>query len=38
MLRGRFVTPEIATKYDLDIPQYEGVDQVVEIGVEGQKL
>ncbi|KAI9768909.1 MAG: hypothetical protein M1835_006778 [Candelina submexicana] len=35
---GRFVTPQIATKYDLDVPQYEGVDQVVEIEVEPQKL
>ncbi|KAI9702540.1 MAG: hypothetical protein M1836_001020 [Candelina mexicana] len=35
---GRFVTPQIATKYDLDVPRYEGVDQVVEIDVERQNF
>ncbi|KAH8879358.1 YjeF N-terminal domain-like protein, partial [Thozetella sp. PMI_491] len=35
---GRFVTPSIAKKYDLELPAYEGIDQVVEIGPGGQKL
>ncbi|KAK3364578.1 YjeF N-terminal domain-containing protein [Lasiosphaeria hispida] len=35
---GRFVTPAIAKKYDLDLPEYEGIDQVVEVGPSGQKL
>jgi NAD(P)H-hydrate epimerase len=34
----RFVSPDIAEKYDLELPDYEGVDQVVEIGSNGQKL
>ncbi|KJR86130.1 NADHX epimerase [Sporothrix schenckii 1099-18] len=29
---GRFVAPSIASKYDFDVPQYEGIDQVVEVG------
>jgi len=35
---GRFVPPGIAKKYDLDIPEYNGVDQVVETDVNGNKL
>ncbi|GKT42795.1 NAD(P)H-hydrate epimerase [Colletotrichum spaethianum] len=35
---GRFVSPGIAEKYNLDIPQYEGIDQVVEVDNNGQKL
>ncbi|KAI9845750.1 MAG: hypothetical protein M1837_004583 [Sclerophora amabilis] len=35
---GRFVSPEIARKYDLDIPEYDGLDQVVETGAGGGKL
>ena len=34
----RFVSPDIAEKYDLQLPEYEGVDQVVEVGSHGQKL
>lgn len=34
----RFVTPGIARKYELEVPDYEGVDQVVELGQDGQKL
>jgi hypothetical protein len=34
----RFVTPAIAKKYGLELPEYEGVDQVVEVGPGGQKL
>lgn len=37
-LGGRFLSPEVAEKYGLDIPKYEGLDQVVEVPVEGGKL
>ncbi|KAF5512054.1 NAD(P)H-hydrate epimerase [Colletotrichum aenigma] len=33
-----FVSPGIAEKYNLDLPQYEGIDQVVEVDNNGQKL
>ncbi|KAF2656432.1 apolipo protein A-I binding protein-like protein [Lophiostoma macrostomum CBS 122681] len=32
---GRFLSPAIADKYGLDVPKYEGLDQVLEVGVEG---
>ncbi|KAH6624002.1 YjeF N-terminal domain-containing protein [Chaetomium sp. MPI-SDFR-AT-0129] len=35
---GRYVTNLIARKYDFEVPEYEGIDQVVEIGPGGQKL
>lgn len=35
---SRFVSPDIAKKYDLDLPEYEGVDQIVELGKNGEKL
>ncbi|KAJ0122960.1 NAD(P)H-hydrate epimerase [Diaporthe amygdali] len=35
---GRFVAPAIAKKYDFEVPEYEGIDQVVEVGANGQKL
>jgi len=35
---GRFVSPGIKEKYDLDLPDYEGIDQIVEVGGNGQKL
>ncbi|PMD14209.1 YjeF N-terminal domain-like protein [Hyaloscypha hepaticicola] len=35
---GRFVSPDIKEKYDLSLPEYEGIDQVVEVGNNGQKL
>ncbi|KAK0513097.1 hypothetical protein JMJ35_004083 [Cladonia borealis] len=31
---GRFLPPSVAEKYDLDIPEYKGVDQIVEVSVE----
>ncbi len=34
----RFLSPAMAEKYDLDLPSYEGLDQVVEISAKGQKL
>lgn len=30
---ARFVPPSIAEKYDLDTPEYPGLDQVVELPV-----
>jgi NAD(P)H-hydrate epimerase len=30
---GRFLTKSIAEKYDLDLPEYPGIDQIVEVGV-----
>ena len=35
---GRFVSPSIAKKFDFDLPPYEGLDQVAEVEVAGQKL
>ena len=36
---GRFLSPEMAEKYGLDLPAYEGLDQIVEVGSgEGEKL
>ncbi|KLU83027.1 YjeF protein [Magnaporthiopsis poae ATCC 64411] len=35
---GRFVTPAIAKKYELELPEYEGLDQVAELGPASQKL
>lgn len=37
-LSCRFVSPSIAQKYDFELPQYEGIDQVVEVDANGQKL
>ena len=34
----RFVSPDIAEKYDLYLPAYESIDQVVEVGSNGEKL
>ena len=33
----RFLPPSIAEKYDLDIPDYKGDDQIVETAQTGQK-
>ncbi|KAI0119853.1 YjeF N-terminal domain-like protein [Daldinia grandis] len=35
---GRFVSPAIAKKYDFEVPEYRGIDQIVEVGTEGEKL
>ncbi|MCJ1256322.1 hypothetical protein MMC24_004143 [Lignoscripta atroalba] len=35
---GRFLSPSVAKKYDLDLPDYPGVDQVVELDGNRQKL
>jgi NAD(P)H-hydrate epimerase len=32
------VSPDIKEKYDLDLPDYEGIDQIVEVEGNGQKL
>ncbi|CAK7271462.1 hypothetical protein SEPCBS119000_004619 [Sporothrix epigloea] len=34
---GRFVAPSVALKYDFDVPQYSGIDQVVEVPTSGEK-
>lgn len=34
----RFVNPSIAKKYDFELPEYRGIDQVVEVGSGAQKL
>lgn len=36
--RCRFVSPKIAKQFDLDLPQYDGIDQIVEVDQNGQKL
>lgn len=33
----RFVPPSVSEKYNLDAPEYEGVDQVVELPRIGQE-
>ncbi|OAQ67268.1 NAD(P)H-hydrate epimerase [Pochonia chlamydosporia 170] len=35
---GRFVSPSIAKKYDFEVPEYPGVDQVVEVPTTNEKL
>ncbi|PNS20324.1 YjeF family domain-containing protein [Sphaceloma murrayae] len=35
---GRFLGRELADKYEIDVPDYKGCDQVVEVPVEGGKL
>jgi NAD(P)H-hydrate epimerase len=35
---GRFVTPDIKEKYDLWLPEYDGLEQVVEVGKDGARL
>lgn len=37
-LGGRFLSPAMAEKYGLDIPDYEGLDQVVEVSAGSEKL
>jgi hypothetical protein len=34
----RFLSKAIAEKYDLDLPEYQGIDQIVEIGGQSQKV
>ncbi|KAK8043420.1 YjeF protein [Apiospora rasikravindrae] len=35
---GRFVSPSIAKKYDFEVPEYQGLDQIVETSPTDQKL
>ncbi|KAF2175761.1 meiotically up-regulated gene 182 protein [Zopfia rhizophila CBS 207.26] len=37
-LGGRFLTPEMAEKYNLELPKYQDLDQIVEVNIEGGKL
>jgi hypothetical protein len=34
----RFVSPQIASKYGFDVPEYQGIDQVVEVATTEEKL
>ncbi|KAL6243317.1 hypothetical protein RBB50_009869 [Rhinocladiella similis] len=31
---GRFLSPDVANKYGLDVPEYKGVDQIAEVPVD----
>lgn len=33
---GRFLTKDLTDKYGLDLPKYQGVDQVLEVGVDAE--
>ncbi|GKZ18326.1 hypothetical protein AbraIFM66951_000883 [Aspergillus brasiliensis] len=35
-LGGRFLTKSIADKYKLDLPEYPGIEQIVEVGVDAE--
>ncbi|MCJ1475130.1 hypothetical protein MMC13_003790 [Lambiella insularis] len=35
---GRFLPPSVAEKYNLDMPEYQGVDQIVELDRNGHRL
>ena len=37
-LGGRFLSEKVAGRYGLDVPPYEGVEQVVEVDKDGHKL
>jgi NAD(P)H-hydrate epimerase len=34
---GRFLSKKVADRFGIDVPEYEGIDQVVEVKAEGQK-
>jgi hypothetical protein len=38
MTNDRFVPPDIAVKYDIQVPDYPGVDQIVELDNPKQNL
>ena len=35
---GRFLGKKVADKYELDIPDYQGVDQVAELPIDGSSI
>ncbi|KAF2151993.1 YjeF N-terminal domain-like protein [Myriangium duriaei CBS 260.36] len=35
---GRFLGKDVADKFEIDVPPYKGLDQVVEVDVKGEKL
>ena len=37
LMNARFVPPSVAEKYDLDLPAYSGLDQVVELPVSDRE-
>lgn len=38
LMGDRFVPPSVAKKYDFEVPEYAGIDQIVEVSSTGQKL
>lgn len=36
-MQPRFVPPSVAEKYDLDLPKYAEVDQIVELPSDGKE-
>jgi len=38
LVGGRFLSEDMARKYELDLPPYQGIDQVVEVPVGEEKL
>ncbi|KAF2084889.1 meiotically up-regulated gene 182 protein [Saccharata proteae CBS 121410] len=35
---GRFLSQKLAAKFNLDVPAYEGIDQIVEVPVRAEKM
>jgi len=35
---GRFLSKDLAKKYDIDVPTYQGIDQIVEVSTQEEKL
>jgi NAD(P)H-hydrate epimerase len=35
---GRFLSKAVAEKYNLTVPPYQGIDQIVEVDKDGHKL
>ncbi|KAF2743299.1 apolipo protein A-I binding protein-like protein [Sporormia fimetaria CBS 119925] len=33
---GRFLAKSVAEKYGIDVPEYQGVEQIVEVGLDGE--
>ena len=38
LIGDRFLSKAVADKYDLDVPPYQGLDQIVEVSADGQRL
>jgi NAD(P)H-hydrate epimerase len=37
-LSRRFLTKDLADKYGIDVPPYQGMDQIVEVTAQEEKL